>query len=98
MDQLCEESQIADPVQITVKNRRSQTRSKLLANLNGELIPISFVAIDENGLYTKWAGWTPCFDDDWRCENGHWNPQYEGKCVTCKKPRKPNSPRWKDYK
>ena len=51
--------------------------------------------VDENGLYTEW---TPCYDYDWMCEKGHWNPQSENKCLSCHRPKQSNSPLWKDRK
>lgn len=65
------------------------TPDGIFLNFDGQFFPIFNLASDENGFYTYVAGWTPCFDDDWKCVNGHWNPSYENKCVTCRKENNP---------
>ena len=70
--------------------------NQIFANVNGELLAIPFISVDEQGIYTYVAGYQPWHDDDWQCSRGHWNPMYENNCVVCKKLRTPKSPRWGD--
>lgn len=72
------------------------TSEGIFLNLEGELFAISNIFADGEGIYTFDCYWEPCFSDDWQCDRGHWSPCYENKCVSCGRPKRANSPRWRD--
>jgi hypothetical protein len=69
-------------------------------SMNGNLVSVPKIASDSIGIYIEDydSYYTPWHDDDWQCDNGHWSPYYDNKCVMCGKPKKSSSPRWKNRK